>query len=209
MELRGRGYPPLYDTLTCIVHGIVQATLFRQYRIAGNFRARQIFVVEQYLVTSWIIFLWLLALQVKVVKVASFVSNIVHHENQNMLPTPPPGNYQLHVHVYGTYIASKAKLVDVHDLFEWSILWLVYNYSHDTILIILTIGVCLCFISLLCSCWTVFLCRPFVASTPHTPHTSHTPYTPSPPHTPPHSSLVPTLTRHTTPYQSRLTTPTE
>ncbi len=64
-------------------------------------------------------------------------------------------------------------------------------------------------ISLLCSCWTVFLCRPFVASTPHTPHTSHTHYTPSPPHTPTYSSLVPTLTLHTTPSQSRLTTPIE
>ncbi len=64
-------------------------------------------------------------------------------------------------------------------------------------------------ISLLCSCWTVFLCRPFVASTPHTPHTSHTHYTPSPPHIPTYSSLVPTLTLHTTPSQSRLTTPIE
>ncbi len=44
----------------------------------GNFRgSKHSWLVEQYLVSSWILFSWLLlALQVKVVKVASFVGKI-------------------------------------------------------------------------------------------------------------------------------------
>ncbi len=44
------------------------------YRIAGNFRRVKIFAVEQYLVSLWLRLL--LALQVKVGKVASFVGKI-------------------------------------------------------------------------------------------------------------------------------------
>ncbi len=78
------------------MQSIVSAwTVAYKYRIAGNFQGGKIFVIEQYVVISWIIFSWLLlALQVKVGKVASFVgkifvvkppttktTNIVLHEN--------------------------------------------------------------------------------------------------------------------------------
>ena len=65
-------------------------------------------MVEQYLVTSWIKFLWLLlALQVKVGNVASFVVRASTMKTMNILP-PPPGNYQLYT--YQEFIRNSTQL---------------------------------------------------------------------------------------------------
>ena len=59
----------------------------------------KIFVVEQYLVISWILFSWLLlALQVKVDKVASFMGKIfvVRPSTTKTMNILPHGNYPLY-----------------------------------------------------------------------------------------------------------------
>ena len=91
-------------------------------------------MVEQYLVTSWIIFLWLLALQVKVVKVASFVSNIVHHENHKYVTHPPPPEITSYMYMYTEHTLLRRPNLLMYMIFlngpfcGWSIIIVMILY---------------------------------------------------------------------------------